>query len=223
MEFNVRDYYEKNLKGKDKKQILLVIRALKYTISQIKNMMEHPGYSSYSDLYYIDKERIQIARSCLEKAKEELIAVGGTYTLSPTELKDQDFQENVEFINRISLQYKISWLNSEETYIAVLKDDKFHIKSRRPINIPNWDGTEKEDYIVGKQFFLESMRDLHIGEWKTKYMFKNFNDVDVSAEPWELNIEFSNGHNSVRIQGVGAEPYNIHQLKSLMDEYDFGD
>ena len=98
---SVENYYEDILKGKNEHELMCIIRGLKNKIEQLKNIIEHPHYEistdfcdEYPELYY--------TQSCLEKAKETFKEVGGAYEPTTEELKVQDFENNIQFINELS-------------------------------------------------------------------------------------------------------------------------
>lgn len=71
-------YYEAYLKGKNVAQIMTAIRGLKNEIGHLKNIMEHPDYGDRPIIYPSESTRLWCTRLYLERAKEALVAAGGT-------------------------------------------------------------------------------------------------------------------------------------------------
>ncbi len=82
-------YYELYLKGKDEKQILSAIRGLKNEIGHLKNVMEHPEYTSQTTVCPSEDTRLWCNRLYLERAKQALTEVGGNYKPSKAEMIPQ--------------------------------------------------------------------------------------------------------------------------------------
>lgn len=92
-------YYEYNLKGKNAKQIMREIDSLKKEIRRLKKTMERPDYVCIMD----PGEDVQLwcTRLYLEKAKEALAEVGGTYKPDTWEVKAAEFDENIPHICKL--------------------------------------------------------------------------------------------------------------------------
>ena len=92
-------FYEMNLKGKTAEQVMTTIRGLKQEIGRLKNIVEHPEYEC--TMHPSERVRISCSRDYLERAKQALEEVGGTYVPSAAEKKAMEFDENVPFINKV--------------------------------------------------------------------------------------------------------------------------
>ena len=95
-------YYEEQLKGKTKEQIMRFIRGLKQEIGHLKNMMESPDYAQESVIHPSEDVRLDCTREYLEKAKQAYAEVGGTYSMSKSEEKAANFELNMDFIFKIT-------------------------------------------------------------------------------------------------------------------------
>ena len=209
---SVENYYEDILKGKNEHELMCIIRGLKNKIEQLKNIIEHPHYEistdfcdEYPELYY--------TQSCLEKAKEALKEVGGAYEPTTEELKAQDFENNIQFINELSLCLGDS-SNWHSLHTATLNGEDFHLRSQVSF-MPKLASPDKDFDVVSKEYFYKKMHDLHIAEWKTNYSLNRFGYDDNENSPWDLKICFSNQHSPVEIHGAGTYPYNFEGLKSI--------
>ena len=68
---------------------------------------------------------------------------------------------------------------------------------------------------MDKESFLESLADLHIGEWRKNYDLSRFGYAVLDGTQWHLYIYFSNGHRTVKIHGSNDHPYNFNRLTEL--------
>ncbi|MBR1969994.1 MAG: hypothetical protein IKA17_06530 [Clostridia bacterium] len=190
-----------------------VIRSLKNEIEQLKNITEHPDYNkSYSTgLYY--NTRLAYARESLEKAKQILLKYGKVYVPTSDEIKAIQFQNNVPFINEIELTFKNAF-NFNTKHTAILRGNYFELKTDAPIS-KLLHSADNDGSLVNKQEFLDIISKLYIGEWKNNYELSRFELTDSNVSHWELKISFSNGEDSVKIQGDGVYPYNFSNLEHL--------
>ena len=84
--------------------------------------------------------------------------------------------------------------------------DVEHSLMPKPSNLP-----ENCDYPCTKDEFLDGIRELHIGEWRTSYM----NSDVLDGTQWELTVEFTDGHKPFKTGGSNAYPYNLDALQEL--------
>lgn len=72
------------------------------------------------------------------------------------------------------------------------------------------------DYPVGKEEFLDGLRELHIGEWRSNYDPRRFGYEVLNGTQWELEIFFSDGHKPMKICGSNSYPYNFNKFLELL-------
>lgn len=207
-------YYEMNLKDKSEKEIRCAIRGLKNEIGHLKNIIEHPDYGSEPLMCPTEETRIWCARMYLERAKQALFKIGATYIPSQAEQKAQKFQENIDYITKIT--FKIGgYLGGFETYTINLEDEPVHYEADRLVL---WDVVyphETTSYPLSKAEFMDAFRELHIGEWRHYYDPERFGCIILDGTQWSLDIEYSNGLKAVRYEGSNSYPYNFYKLKEL--------
>ena len=190
-----------------------VIRALKNEIEQLKNIMEHPDYNKHysTDMHY--EFRLSYACKSIEKAKQILLKYGKLYVPTSDEIKAIHFQNNIPFINEIELTFKNAF-NFNTKHTAILRGNYFELKTDAPISkLPH--SADNDGSLMDKQEFLDIISKLYIGEWRNKYELSRFELTDSNVSRWELKISFSNGEDSVKIQGDGVYPYNFSNLEHL--------
>ena len=208
-------YYEEFLKGKTAEEIMTAIRGLKQEIGHLKNTMEHPEYRRKPLIHPSEEVRLSYNRMYLERAKEALIEVGGTYKPSQAELKAAAFDESIPAICKVVFsiggvfdfgEIRTYILDEEHLYMDV---DCFPFLKPSNLEI-------KQDDPLTKEEFLDGIKELHIGEWRAHYEPSRFGYEVLDGTHWELEIYFSNGHMPVKIYGSNSYPYNFNKLKELL-------
>lgn len=214
MMISPENYCEEYLREKDAKQILSIIRGLKNEMGHLKNIMEHPDYGTESKVCPSESVRLSCTREYLERAKQALVEVGGTYNPSRTELRTLDFISNVNHISKFTFSIG-GFFGVYNTYIADLSGNELKFESKQgeastPMKVFNKDGEP-----LTKESFLEGIRKLHMGEWKRSYSPERFGHMVLDGTQWEIEIEYDNGHRKVRFVGDNSYPYNFFDLQAL--------
>lgn len=214
MMISPENYCEEYLREKDAKQILSIIRGLKNEMGHLKNIMEHPDYGTESKVCPSESVRLSCTREYLERAKQALVEVGGTYNPSRTELRTLDFISNVNHISKFTFSIG-GFFGGYNTYIADLSGNELKFESKQgeastPMKVFNKDGEP-----LTKESFLEGIRKLHMGEWKRSYSPERFGHMVLDGTQWEIEIEYENGHRKVRFDGDNSYPYNFYDLQAL--------
>ena len=207
-------FYEMRLKGKTKEEIVTVIRSLKREITKLKNTIEHPDYK-YREWAIQPGEDVQLYmnREYLERAIKAYEETGGEYMPSKEEQKSINFDADVQNIKKIvfsiggffgGYKTKTYTVNGEKINVEVthtfkekLSDDECNLKE------------------INKEYFLNSLEELHIGEWRKVYNTYRFGVAVMDGTSWNLEIYFSNGRRAVKIHGSNAYPYNFDRLLDL--------
>ena len=204
-------YYEEYLKGKNEKQIMTAIRGLKQEMGRLKNTMESPDYGSEAIVMPSERTRLWCTRLYLNRAKQALADVGGTYVPSKAEQKVELYDASIPAINKVIFSIG-GFFGGYETRTITVDEEHIHFDVEHslilePSNLP--DGL---DYPCDKEEFLHGLRELHIGEWRTNYM----NPDVLDGTQWKLTIEFSDGHKPFKTGGSRAYPYNFNALQELL-------
>lgn len=212
-------HYEEYLKGKNAEQIMIAIRGLKQEIGHLKNTMEHPEYAPM--MHPSESTRLWCTRLYLERAKEALAEAGGAYTPSKAELKVAAFEESIPAICKVVFSIG-GFFGGYETRTYTL-DEQLHMDVEHSIILKPSNLLVEPDYPISKDEFLEGIRELHIGEWRTKYDLHRFGYMVCDGTQWELEIYFSDGHKPVKIYGDNAYPYNFREFQELLGIEPFDD
>lgn len=187
------------------------IRGLKQKIGRLKNIKESPDYGSEAIIKPSESTRLWCTRLYLDRAKQTLTDVGGTYTPSKAEQKVEQFDASIPVIHRGIFSIG-GFFGGYETRTITLDEKHLHFDvDHSPILKPS-NFHVLLDYPCGKAEFLDGIRELHIGEWRTSYM----NPDVLDGIQWELTIEFFDGHKPFKTGGSNAYPYNFDALKELL-------
>ena len=207
-------YYDEQLKGKTKEQIISAIRGLKQEIGRLKNIMESPGYGQELIVHPSEDVRLHWTREYLAKAKQAYAEVGGIYTFSKSEEKAADFTLNMDSICKITFgiggffggyrSYTVEILDGLKAYTKLWEDEESLIL---------FDNENEEPFT--RDTFLAAFADLHIGEWRRRYTTQRFGYTVCDGTQWELEFEYNNGHKPVRFDGDNSYPYNFDRFKML--------
>ena len=205
-------YYDLYLKGKNERQIMTKIRSLKREISHLKNVMEHPEYQCM--LHPREDVRIWCNRLYLNRAKQALAEVGGTYVSSKAELKAEEFNANIPYISKVEFCIG-EFFGGFETRTYIIDGDSVHLDFEHSLILKPCNLEDDEAEEMDKESFFESLADLHIGEWRKNYDLSRFGYAVLDGTQWHLYIYFSNGHRTVKIHGNNDYPYNFNRLTEL--------
>ncbi len=208
-------FYEENLKGKSEREILAIIRGLKQKIGRLKNTLEHPNYVKTIS----PGEDVQIICNYmyLDRAKQALADIGGTYTPSQEELRAEKFNAKLPYLYRVEFNINGYFTGYEEkTY--VIDGDNVTTEVSRASYVKPSDALDCDDDIeMDKEALLEGLAELHIGEWRRTYDPKRFDIAVCDGFTWYLNIYFRDGHRPVKIDGCNDYPYNFAALLELFN------
>ena len=207
-------FYEMNLKGKTPDQIMTVIRGLKQEIGRLKNIVEHPEYKCA--MCPSEGVRISCSRDYLERAKQALTEAGGTYIPSAAEKKSMAFDKNIPFVNKVEFCIG-GYFNGYETRTYTFDEKGIHTHIEHSLILEPSNIGEAEIEEIDKDYFLEALKDLHIGEWRRRYNTYRFGYAICDGTQWSLKLYFSNGGRPVKIYGDNAYPYNFDRVLELFE------
>lgn len=207
-------FYESEIKGKSYDEILRVIKRLKREMAEHKRTIEHPDYGSESVIRSSESSRLRCTRLYLERAKEALAEAGAPYEPTRAELRVMDFDANIGNISKITLSIR-GFLSECSTYTVRLEDQlHFGIADLRMPTLTNCN--VPIDDPMTKDEFLDSLKELHIGEWRRYYDTERFGIEVLDSTQWELTIAYNNGRKTFSSGGSNAYPHNFKALTELL-------
>ena len=193
-----------NLKGKDEKQLLSAIRGLKNEIGHLKKVMEHPDYKNTPIMHPSESVRVSCTREYLTRAIQALEEAGGTYQPSKAELKAKEFQDNLEYLSKITFEIG-GFFDGITRYVIEFQGDKAGFISSKFDCILEEKPMDKEEVIW-------LLYRLYIGEWKKYYDPKRFGYFVLDGTQWNVSFEYSNGYKTVEFAGSNDYPYNFSEF-----------
>lgn len=164
-------------------QIMTAIRGLKKEIGHLKNTMEHPDYGEQPIVHPSESTRLWCTRLYLERAKEALIEAGGTYTPSQAELKAAEFDDNISAICKLVFSIG-GYFGGYETRTYTLDAEHLHLDVEHSHILKPTNFDIEPDYPCSKEEFIDGLRELHLGEWRSKYDLRRFSCMVLDGTQW---------------------------------------
>lgn len=210
MMISPKTYYELYLKGRNEKEINLVIRRLKKEIKQLKLTMESFDYQP--NMKPDEATQLWCNRLYLEQAKQTLQSIGGTYIPSKEELKAKEFNDNIPYITKINY-HSVSAIEGI-TIINIEFDDEFATVERSYMH----NSKVLTETVFDKEMFLDDLRTLDLGEWKNNYKSASPKDSHMEdGSDWYLDIYYANDIKPFHVKGINVYPYNFNKLIDLLN------
>ena len=202
-------FYNENLKGKSKEEILSVIRRLKISITKLKKAIANPDLEAL--VCPSNELMLEYTRTYLEEAIIALNAVGGEYVQTKAELRSEEFDENISKISKIEFFMGNDFGDGEKRIYTI--GENFV-----DLEIENSHEKVALNGEIDKKKFLERLSKLHIGEWKRRYTPKNGEEVLDGIE-WRLHFYYEGGKKPIKIYWRNSFPYNFGGFMQLLDIY----
>ena len=204
-------YVELELKGESPEVICAKIRGLQREMAHLKNQEE--TYKEFEDVIVSPSAqvRIDVMRDYIKEARAYLVELGHDYPLSKVELRGKAFDENMQFIESITVEYG-GYFGGYETRKITHDGDKIVVDKQCSFIDPL--ENEKTLYEgMSWSGLLEDLSVIHMGEWKSKY-----EDLSVlDGTQWSVDIEYSNGIKKKHYWGSNKFPYNFNRFMEIME------
>ena len=205
MYISVESYEEMYLENKEVSLIELEVEKLRSEISRLKTKMESPAYR-YASLPG-DGGDIEIYRTYFEKAAEVLSnKLGGVNVLTEEERVALIVDSMIEDIECLTLTLGRHF---ENKYELRFEGESAEITE---IHLGEAPAVREEN----KSAVLESLRALHIGEWKATYLPEQYGCTLNEPTKWQLRIDYRGGAAPRFYDGLGIFPYNFSSLCKLL-------
>ena len=200
-------YDERNLKGKNEKQLLSAIRGLKNEIGHLKNVMEHPDYGNEPIIHPSESVRISCTREYLAYAIQKLEEMGGTYQPSKAERKVINFQNNLVYVSKITFEMGGFFDGMTKCVLEFNENEVLFTSSKFDLIL--------DEKVIEKDEIMYLLSRLYIGEWKKYYDPKRFRYDVLDGIQWSVIFEYSNGHKKEKFAGRNDYPYNFNEFMDI--------
>ena len=185
------------------RKIRSAIRGFKREIGRLKRIIEDP-----------DKEdlicpshgvQLEMYREYLECAITALTGSGFEYTPSKREERSLAFNERLSDLRRLDFSFG-GYFEGYSRYVINFGDgDGAEITHTRGLG----DEETVGGAVISKQGCICALRDLYMGEWKTRYSTEALDGVE-----WGLKLEFFHSDGK-RFYGSNAFPFSYEKLIAL--------
>ena len=206
-------FYDIELAGKSARDIKKVIDSLKREMNRLVEIMENPTYRPM--MLPDESTRLACTREYLTRAKQALEEAGGRYKPTKEELKAEEFEQNIPYIQKIVYTTN-SFFGSNEQHIMDLSEEV----PRLEIKLWPFEEDDREGWVIehelSKEEFLQEVYRIHIGEWQNLYVPQRFGYCVCDGTQWDLQIFYSNGKDPVTIEGDNIWPHNFDKFLMLM-------
>ncbi len=205
-------YYEMYLKGKSPEQLLTEIRSLRREIARLRRELEDPSFEE-SGLMPGSRAVLETDREYLERAVRAYEDAGGVYVPTAAEKRSRKIDEALDKLESATF-FKGHYFGGYTTRRCTIKGDKAVFETARPWTQSQFEPEEErwtKDGRWTKDEFIDSLRRLHLGEWKCSYI----DSTILDGEEWEFTLKFKSGRRQLNISGINAYPYNFDRLVEL--------
>lgn len=126
-------------------------------------------------------------------------------------LRAERFQKNLEHVKTLSVRFIYNIIEGKEV-VAEVKEGTVYIRQTKRTG-----GKETvEEYSVDRKTFIDTLRSLHLTEWKAQYSPSEYGLTVLDGFSWTLEIDFSNETQPFIVTGDNMLPYNSHTLAKLL-------
>lgn len=209
MMISPESYYDLYLKGKNEKQLLSAIRGLKNEIGHLKNVMEHPEYKNGPIIHPSEDVRISCTREYLQRAIQAYKDLGGKYIPSKAEQKANDFQDNLEYISRITFEIGGFFEGMTKYTLEFQENEVLFASSKFDVIM--------DEMSLNRETTIWLLSRLYIGEWRKYYDPQRFGYCVLDGTQWNVSFEYSNDKKTVEFAGSNDYPYNFNEFIGIFN------
>lgn len=207
-------FFEMELKGKSAEDIAKKIRGLKNEIGHLKNTIENPDYGTEPIIHPDERTRLWCTRMYLERAIAAYEEAGGTYKPSKAEQRAAAFDVAIPTITKITFSIG-GFFGGQETRTITLTEDHLQLYVEHSI-IPTPTNFDIElDFPMTKDEFLDTLRDVHMGEWRRYYDASDYGALILDGTQWKVTVEYADGRKAV-YGGSNAYPFSFDRFCELI-------
>ena len=204
-------YIAEHIQGKTLEEANREVKRLRMEIRRLKSTLEDESQPEGVMVHPSPEVRISVYRDYIEAARAYFEEQGWEYEPSKEEIKDQEFNESLDQLERIEVRYG-GYLSRIISLTINFEGDE--IKADR-IDMPH---INLEDLIkiyfenVTREELLDEIRELHMGEWKRRY---DNSDV-LDGIQWSVRFLYDDGR-ECKYYGSNKYPYNFGRFLDVME------
>lgn len=202
-------YVANEIEGESFEIICSKIRGLQSSIGHLKKRVENEVNSSYADMRPTPQTQISCMREYISFSREYLGNHGYDYPMSRTERKAKAFNDNLNHIKSITVEYGGYFEGAERRVIS-------HDGEKIVVERFFFNGKTDDKKILYEDMtwsdFLGEVGLLYIGEWNLKYI----NPEVYDGTEWSLDIKYRDGLRSKHYEGINKYPYNFEQFMDVV-------
>lgn len=160
-----------------------------------------------------DDTKLYWTRQYLQKAIKAYKEKGGKYEPTEEEIQSKRFNENVPHLKEITAE-KRSYSPNDDFILSVKFEENEVVVSKTDTAYEKGMTNEKFD----KQYILEELKDLYIGEWENEYTPEKFGITIMDGFSWDIEFVFSNKEETKRVLCQNIEPHNFNDFLNLFSK-----
>ena len=202
-----------DLKDKNSYVVHKAIRKLRRSIESEKRKIEKRFLIPDTIIFCPTPEtKISCYREYIEQAKRVLREKNINYRYSKKELIEKEFDQNVENICEIRVEDGPAF-GLQAIHVIKIQENGLHL------SFLNEEGLFVEQDIPS---FYDSLRNLHLCEWRRKYLSTDYGVHVLDGSAWSVEIYYKDGKKK-KWEGLNAYPYNYNDLLYLLGLYESDD
>ena len=204
---------EYELKGKSKERVLAWIRGARRRMLEMKREALRRDFDEEEVMFPSLQVRIDVQRDYIKEAKVYYEKIGGKYVMNANEQKAADFENAIEHIIELSVEFTGHDNGERRTFtkegdkVRVVRDElAFNKMAEFEEDIYNewsWDDV------------LEVIRCCYLSEWKRKYISHEVLVLD--GDYWKVEVKYDNGLKKCKFEGSNCYPYNFKHFLELLE------
>lgn len=190
-----------------KEELSFEIKSTKRGIERLKHKMEAPDYRG-SFMCPTNDVILKCDREYLKKAISRYIELGGDYELDNIEQKAIEFNNDLQFISKITLLRR-RFTGIETKVVLNVKEEGSELLVD--------DCKMETDAFLDKYFIISDIQWMYMEEWKEFYSSEDYNCKVVDGEEWELTLEYSTGKER-KYAGLNSYPFSYNELLKMLKQ-----
>ncbi len=205
-------YIIENIQGKTREEAVKEVKSLWKEIRRLRKMIEEESQSEEMMYHPSPEVRISVYHDYIEATKAYFEEQGWEYEPSKEEIKDREFNERLDRIESIEVEYGGFFGGGVGLTITFDGEDIRANRIARPYSV-NPDMTDRDELEgMTRTELLAELKDLHIGEWASNYD----NPYVLDGTQWSVVFKYTEGKKR-EFDGSNKYPYNFDRFLDVME------